>query len=238
VGTGGATGSGGAGGAEPCRALSFDGVATMVHVPDHADLDQFGNITIEAWIRPASYPSEVQILSHHDHGAHTGYVLLIFEGSQMQFRYQDGVDNHPVGYHDVPAGSWHHVAATYDGQFMRTFVDGMRRANADVGSLSAADYAGPLRIGLTSHNTNFPFHGIIDEVRLSKVARYAADFTVPTEPFTVDGDTVALWHFDEPSGQAVLDATGVHDGTLGDTSAVEGTDPARVEVPCIDERFP
>jgi len=46
------------------------------------------------------------------------------------------------------------------------------------------------------------FTGYIDEVRISTVARYditKQNFT-PNEKFKNDGETVALWHFDEPGG--------------------------------------
>ncbi|MDE0467803.1 MAG: hypothetical protein OYL97_12150 [Candidatus Poribacteria bacterium] len=46
------------------------------------------------------------------------------------------------------------------------------------------------------------FTGYIDEVRISTVARYdvAKQNFTPRERFKKDGKTVALWHFNEPSG--------------------------------------
>ena len=58
------------------------------------------------------------------------------------------------------------------------------------------------------------FAGYIDQVRISKVTRYNianGRFTPPKkrERFKNDAKTVALWHFDEPSGaQKFLDASG------------------------------
>ena len=49
-----------------------------------------------------------------------------------------------------------------------------------------------------------PFDGIIDEVRISKIARHATDFTPPSR-FEPDKDTLALYHFDE--GQATSSLT-------------------------------
>jgi hypothetical protein len=214
--------------------VKFDAVDDYVQVPDHEALDSFGPMTIEAWIMPESYPHEVQILSHHDHNAHTGYVLLIFDDSKMQFRYQYGDSNHSSGGNEVSAGQWHHVAATFDGTTVRNFIDGELVFDGVLDGNTADDYAGPLTIGRTSDNTDFPFDGIIEELRLSNVARYAASFSLPTEPFEVDDSTVALWHFDG-TGQEVTDAAGTHHGTLGETDQPEASDPERVSVPCIDE---
>lgn len=225
-------GGAGSGGSSTCRALKFDGVDDVVRVPDHAELDGLGQLTVEAWVFPESYPNEVHVLSHHDHNAMTGYALLMYEGSEMQFRYQFGGQMQSAGFTPVAAQAWHHVAATHDGSTVRLFVDGAQRHEQKIAPGVAADCKAPLSIGGAAYEDNFPFHGTIDEVRLSRIARYSADFTPSKQPFAVDADTVALWHFDEESGQAVTDATGQHPGTLGKTSALEGPDPERVPVSC------
>ena len=48
------------------------------------------------------------------------------------------------------------------------------------------------------------FHGIIDEVRISNVARYTKDFT-PKKRFENDENTLALYHFDQASGTVLKD---------------------------------
>jgi hypothetical protein len=234
AGSGGGGGMGGGGGTTPsyCGAIELDGSDDLVQVPDHAELDAFGPITIEAWVKPTGFPGEVHVLSHHEHNLSQGYVLLMFSGSEMQFRYQDGVTNHQTGYNAVSWPAWHHLAASYDNQTLRIFIDGVLQSSNDIGAVQAADFDGPLRIGASAYSNGFRLQGLIDEVRLSKVARYTNDFAPPTEAFTVDADTVALWHFDEPSGQQVLDATGTHHGTLGQSGANEPFDPQRVAVPC------
>ena len=49
---------------------------------------------------------------------------------------------------------------------------------------------------------------MIDEVRISVVERYTEDFALPTAPYVEDALTLALWHFDEGSGETAVDATG------------------------------
>ena len=54
------------------------------------------------------------------------------------------------------------------------------------------------------------FAGYIDEVRISKEARYDVEKEgfMPDGKFENDGKTAALWHFDEPGGtQEFLDAS-------------------------------
>lgn len=51
------------------------------------------------------------------------------------------------------------------------------------------------------------FQGIIDEVRISKTARYLNEFT-PAARHEPDADTLALYHFDEGTGHVLRDASG------------------------------
>jgi hypothetical protein len=59
------------------------------------------------------------------------------------------------------------------------------------------------------------FYGLIDELRVSKVARYKADFTPPTSRFEPDADTLGLYHFDAAAGDVLTDSSGnKHDGKI------------------------
>ncbi len=52
----------------------------------------------------------------------------------------------------------------------------------------------------------FSFVGLIDEVRISKVARYDKDYT-PKPRLEADKDTLALYHFDEGTGEVLHDSS-------------------------------
>jgi len=91
------------------------------------------------------------------------------------------------------------------------FVNGQASEAAEVGTPGPASQ---LRVG-GFHG--YPFlRGALDEVRLSQGVRYRSAFTPPAAPFSVDGQTEALYHFDEGSGQSLTDASGRgRDLTLG-----------------------
>ncbi len=66
-------------------------------------------------------------------------------------------------------------------------------------------YGGKAKFAATPRSRG-SFAGYIDEVRLSTVARYNTKkkpFT-PQGRFEPDKHTVALWHFDEPSGSEIF----------------------------------
>ena len=75
------------------------------------------------------------------------------------------------------------------------------------------------------------FTGYIDEVRISKDARYDVEKKgfMPREKFKNDAKTVALWHFDEPGGtQAFSDAS-------GNAYHLEGKNGAKTSIPLAVE---
>ena len=101
---------------------------------------------------------------------------------------------------------WHHVAASYDGSTMKLYVDGSEDGSRTVAvqiaendrSLLIGDTYGGREYGKPSGN----FDGLIDELRISNVARTAFN----TEPFSDDAETVqpvaairkdGIWHWDE-----------------------------------------
>ncbi|OYW14380.1 MAG: hypothetical protein B7Z55_15840, partial [Planctomycetales bacterium 12-60-4] len=107
--------------------------------------------------------------------------------------------------------TWQHVAAVRDGQEHRLYVDGVLHG--------AAPAVEPL-FDLEKHEVGKFFIGslckgvLIREVRVSSVARYSKAFT-PAVRFEPDSETMALYHFDEGSGDLVHDVSANgHDARL------------------------
>jgi hypothetical protein len=70
---------------------------------------------------------------------------------------------------DLERNTWHYLAMTYDGSYLRLYIDGQEKKSAMV-SGAIVNSLSNLRIGnFIDSNTNF--NGIIDEVRISDVAR-------------------------------------------------------------------
>jgi uncharacterized repeat protein (TIGR01451 family) len=135
----------------------------------------------------------------------------------------DGV----CGTTNVADGFWHHVAVTRrfsDGR-LELFVDGVREAsiNGPDGDISYNDsHSNPdpndpfLVIGAQKRDDpgSLSYNGWIDEIRISSNLRYnnTTQFTRPSANFTNDGNTAALYHFDEASGNVINDSSGTSDG--------------------------
>lgn len=162
----------------------------------------------------------------NDTGDFGDYGLSLF-ATGIAFGVAGGNSGNGIcGATPVADGNWHHVAVTRrhaDGQ-VRLFVDGMLDAEGigPAGDVSYRDnrpVSSPndpfLVIGAEKHDAGpaFPsYSGWIDEVRLSNEIRYVNNFTRPLQPFTPDANTVALYHFDEGSGDSITDSSGAAGG--------------------------
>ena len=225
--------------------LSFDGTDDTATVPDDAALDLRDDFTVEAWIKPgprALTDVEMDVVSHHSPTASQGWTLIVRSGRvEVVVLGRDALGT--IAYsagNDGPAyvvpGRWAHVAGVRQGDVMRIYYDGQQRSTQTLGAFFGRDtYAGALRFGRAASAPMFPYQGELDDVRLSKVARYAAaTIPKPSVAQPIDASTVAAWRFDEPSGFALVDAAKMnHDGAL----PPDATGAARVmNAPCISAR--
>ncbi|MBX3187623.1 MAG: LamG domain-containing protein [Labilithrix sp.] len=213
--------------AGPCSdgALSFANTS-FVEVPPNAMLDPGGALTVEAWVLPnPTTGNESHIIGHSAHVAADGYVLMLVD-NRLELRIYSGTAG--GGIKATATGTleynvWHHVAGVYDPSksHARVYVDGKRVGTSAVGP-AAEPFGGPLRFGMPSSSYVYPYSGLIDEVRLSRAARYDADF-VPAYPLPdAEENTIGTWHFAEREGTVAASSNGALVGTLGafpDTAA-------------------
>lgn len=141
------------------------------------------------------------------------------------------------GTSNAANGLWRHIAVTRrrsTGE-MQIFVDGVREAIGigATGNMSYRDgrstsfpLSDPfLVIGAEKHDAGpaYPsYNGFIDEVRISNVVRYTADFTRPSSPFSADANTVGLYRFNEGSGTVIGDSSGASGGPSNGVRNVGG----------------
>ncbi|HEV8241455.1 MAG TPA: LamG-like jellyroll fold domain-containing protein [Thermoanaerobaculia bacterium] len=163
-------------------------------VPDAPDLDGFPQVTVEEWFYPMAAP-----IGRHDlvgKGQHTGsnppgvsfqYELgtLTDSGDPQHIQYTFFLGQPHIGANvgvDSPVkhelNQWHYVAATYDGQRIRLYVNGVLEAQSAVVPNISVSNSNPVwintleyPIGSNMFNENGGVAGIIDEIRISRRAR-------------------------------------------------------------------
>ena len=202
------------------RARSFVNSANSFALVDaNPLLDLRAPFTIEAWIRPRSYPDQIlaAVVSRMQNtGNQRAYILGLTGGQQplgspsdplfaTDPRLQIGEPGH-LWFAFVPRGAWSglysfisvgiidtnrwtHIAVTYDGTAVRFYVDGrldsQHAASGEPARVTAplmignsfdvnvlTDFSGQLQVQSGRNPTfSYPFDGLIDELRLSSVAR-------------------------------------------------------------------
>ena len=232
--------------------LALDGV------DDHAilDFETFGiplpegtdEYTFEAWVyltTPPNGDTHALVLSQQvrmyvwNHGPNVGLRLMSAAHLDHPLRGVAFGMREPF----FP-NQWHHVAFQAEaGQRILIINDIVRISRG--GTILAADLSHARhpqdftlggfgeKIESDWHGGHFwgHFAGYIDEVRISKVARYntAKRSFTPRTKFENDAKTVALWHFDEPRGTREFSDTsgnayhlvGKNGAETGDALAVE-----------------
>ena len=202
--------------------LEFDGIDDAGTVPDTAGLS-FGTgtadtpLTMEAWVRANDF-GRSQLLGKWGESTNQEYKLAIVYGSFLvELRDQSAQASATVfsaTNFSALAGTWHHVAVTYDGRGGPTaangitlYVDGVavpvyRDTNAAY--VAMENLAAPLELGREGPGWR-QYGGGLDEVRLWSVARTASEIqgALTTELTGAEPGLRGYWRFNEGSGTTV-----------------------------------
>ncbi len=161
------------------NALNFDGVNDRLICGNVAAYQISGTqITLEAWVKPTLFQAEVwknNIIDKETHAPQQGYMLRCGEGGKVNFNLGAG-----AGWNElttsttvISLNSWSHIAATYDGMYMRIYINGICTDSIPKTMSFVDASASNLVIGDNSQSGR-NFTGDIDEVRVWNVARTKA----------------------------------------------------------------
>ena len=203
------------------RAIALDGDGDCLSVQSDRLALPDGPLTLEGWVRADSFGSRVGFLNKTEN-AELG-IFLSRGVPSFSIHLGGRYVNVSAGETPLSVHEWHHVAATFDGTVVRLFVDG-KLAGETPGKGRRTRNGLPLMIGADVTKDSAPvsfFTGRIDEVHVSKVARYGAAFT-PQRRFEPDENTLLLLHMDGPVGPWAYDSSGrgVHATRMGDAGFV------------------
>jgi hypothetical protein len=204
-------------------ALAFTGgqILTIPSLP-------IGFHTVEAWIRPEG---EIPL------GTKAGTIFdwdgrIVLKNSLAGLNYSidmGGAQPVDIAIPNLPAGEWHHVAASFDGNQMRLYLDGKPAQVKTIAGRVAGAAQGPAAFGtpVRAATGRAPFSGSLDDLRIWSVARYP----LQVDEFLYDhltgkeANLLAYWDLDEGTGQKAADLVAGRNGTLGDAATVDARDP-------------
>jgi uncharacterized repeat protein (TIGR01451 family) len=138
-------------------------------------------ITLSAWVKPVSIASTSQIISLE--GA---YIIDVTSGN-AGFEI-NGTGSDLVSAASVAAGSWTHIVGTSDSSGnLKLYVNGVLDSSASQTFFNLDSLSRPYSLGGHPVMSGYNFNGIIDEARISNVAR-SADW-IATEYANQSGST-------------------------------------------------
>jgi hypothetical protein len=194
--------------------IIFDGVDGQMSISDN-NFDGLSAGTIEFWYKAANSLTTYQKLMKKDSAIDIGITQNFGGGNCKIFAEIVGAGNlgelEEANHAD---GNWHHLAITWDGSFVRGYIDGVYKKRV-AQSAGQNNNANTLYLGSTGAGEYLI--GNLDDVRISNVARYITEtsFNRPLHTFPNDSNTLVLLRCDEQSGTTVVSATGSNNGTLG-----------------------
>ena len=166
----------------PNSALFFNGVTSYIEIPDHQDF-QFQNFTISYWINLYSDKgtvifgkSEFETANNEAFSMAYNYYKVSRSSVQTGFHFGYKVPGYctspgngwvaDYSQKSVDLNTWNHVTASFDGAFMRTYINGMMVSETASKAAMASCVGGSLKIGKWWKHFETPLYGLLDEFRI------------------------------------------------------------------------
>jgi hypothetical protein len=188
----------------PAVAMEFDGKTQYVTIPS-IRYDGSHPITLEVFATPDNLQGIV-IGDTQRSGVDLGIT-----GQRYNFHAWNGKGYDSARSENAATRFLRvHLAGTFDGKTLKLFVNGkLMKTNQLKGKFTGSGF--PMTIGASPSplgiGIDFPFDGVIDGARISRIVRYTKDF-VPPARLESDKDTLAVYRFDEADGITVADSSG------------------------------
>lgn len=163
--------------------IAFDGTGDYLAIPLSENTGfGTGDFTIEGWAYLNATITFATIISNRLHGSDltTGRWSLAFRNTALEFFVNGSA---LISSGTVSSSTWTHFAITRSSNSVRLFLNGTQvgsTTSLTTNLLSLATWIGANGAGTEALN------GYIDDLRITRgLARYTANFTVPTAPFPV-----------------------------------------------------
>ncbi|MFX1455670.1 MAG: DUF2341 domain-containing protein [Promethearchaeota archaeon] len=161
--------------------LNFDGNDEFIDCGNPTSLQITGSITVETWFK-ADYFGNTYLISKngpsHERGWDVSFDDINSTHGYLIYRYALNGEVHAddVGNITVPINQWHHVVGVFESSsYSRLFLNG-EMVDENTTDILSSQYDGPNPVRFAARGDSIPpnyYNGIIDEIRISNIARSA-----------------------------------------------------------------
>lgn len=171
----------------------FDGSGDRLTLDGSSDFAfGTGDFTIDFWVRFASTSGFQGFYSSNPASTNGAYVWIRKDSSHHLSFVANGSTAVITGTTVLATGTWYHVALARSGTSTKLFLNGVQEGSTYSDSTNYLNPAGRPYIGSDAWDTTQQLNGWIDELRVSKgIARWTANFTPPTLPYSRGGKASA-----------------------------------------------
>ena len=182
--------------------MDFDGNNDWIEVPDHPSLDIQNEITVQAWVYYRSYNGRGEICIKNQN-----WELGIHSDGRIEPSIYTNTWHQPKDSRIMELNTWTHVAMTYDGNHIKTYINGVGQITQTLsGSMQMSN--SNLLIGKWYSNSEW-MDGYIDDLSVWNVALSEQEIQTIMDngPNGNEEGLVALWDFNEGAGNQINDLT-------------------------------
>ncbi|MBI4973079.1 LamG domain-containing protein, partial [Candidatus Roizmanbacteria bacterium] len=154
---------------------SFNGTASDYATIAGSGLLDTQRLTIEAWVYSTNFGQQGMIFEKSATGAYNTQYSLYLDSGVITFQTTNNTGTTvwqaiATSSTTISNSNWNHIAATYDGANKNIYVNGILVSSVAYTQILATNPAGTSAIGRLVGGPYY-FNGIIDEVRVSRIAR-------------------------------------------------------------------
>ncbi|MCZ2080438.1 MAG: LamG domain-containing protein [Bryobacterales bacterium] len=171
--------------------LDFDGVDDRVHIPDAPSLDLVTG-SCAAWCNYTStagkgYPGVLIKMASATASDYANYAItFVSSTTNLQWVIGNGTSVQGYAHGSITAGQWAHVAMTWDGAYIRPYINGVPLTPA-AQTVTAGGTAYHLQLGSLRANAETIRHflGQIADAAVSNAVWSAAEISALADPSNV-----------------------------------------------------
>lgn len=214
--------------------VKFDGNNDRIRIANNSNMNLTDKLTMEAWINPTNVSGTNVIVGKED-----SYIMAVINGQIRTAIHVNGTWSYQNTGVTVQANEWSHVAVSYDGTNIKTYLNGVEKSNIPhiVSGGGNVDNSGSaLYIGDRGPFYEY-FNGTIGDVRIWKSERTQEEIS-SNRMNGVDPDSndlVGYWKMDDGTGNIVKDySANGNNGTIQHGPATYPPDPLTDVLPQWD----